>query len=336
MGLLERGMRMARGRFLAIALAAAGVFLLPPGLPAQDRYPARPIRLVVASAAGGVHDVVGRLWANRLKAALGTIVIDNRGGAGGTLGVGEVARAQADGYTLLLGSNSTHILHPLIAKQPIYDAIRDFEVASIFAVTASSVAVHPAAPAQTLQELIAHAKANPGRLSYAHAGVGSVSHVASEMFKQLAGGLDIFPVPYKGMGPAQADVISGTVSLFVPNITGQVIELHRTGRIRILAVNAPVRHPALPDIPTAVDSGVPGMIAQSFFGVFGPAGAPKAIIARLNEATQAALADKDFAATLSNAGFEPMHGLGPERAKSFIKDEYARWAAVVKAAGIRE
>ena len=212
MGLIERGMRMARGRFLAIALAAAGVFLLPPGLPAQDRYPARPIRLVVASAAGGVHDVIGRLWANKLKAALGTIVIDNRGGAGGTIGVGEVARAQPDGYTLLLGSNSTHILHPLIARQPIYDAIRDFEVASIFAVTASSVAVHPAAPARTLEELIAHAKANPGKLSYAHAGVGSVSHVASEMFKQLAGGLDIFPVPYKGMGPAQADVISGNVA----------------------------------------------------------------------------------------------------------------------------
>ncbi|MET0924580.1 MAG: tripartite tricarboxylate transporter substrate binding protein [Xanthobacteraceae bacterium] len=327
---------MARRRFLAIALAAAGVFLLPPGLLAQDRYPARPIRLVVASAPGGVHDVIGRLWANRLKAALGTIVIDNRGGAGGTLGVGEVARAQPDGYTLLLGSNSTHILHPLIAKQPIYDAIRDFEVASIFAVTASSVAVHPAAPAQTLQELIAHAKANPGKLSYAYAGVGSVSHVASEMFKQLAGGLDIFPVPYKGMGPAQADVISGNVSVFLPNITGQVIELHRTGKIRILAVNAPARHPALAEIPTAVEAGVAGMIVQNFFGVFGPAGTPKAIIDRLSDATQAALDDKDFGATLSRAGFEAMNGFDPDKAKTFIRDEYVRWEAVVKAAGIKE
>src|SRR5262245_35822591 len=185
---------------VALATAALAVVAMPLSTLAQEIYPSRPIRLVVSSAAGGVHDVIGRLWANKLKAALGTIVIDNRGGAGGTLGVGEVARAQADGYTLLLGSNSTHILHPLIARQPIYDAIRDFEVASIFAVTASSVAVHPAAPARTLTELIAHAKANPGKLSYAHAGVGSVSHVASEMFKQLAGGLDIFPVPYKGMG----------------------------------------------------------------------------------------------------------------------------------------
>ena len=283
-----------------------------------------------------MHDVIGRLWANKLKTALGTIVIDNRGGAGGTLGVGEVARAQPDGYTLLLGSNSTHILHPLIAKQPVYDAIKDFEVAAIFAITANSVAVHPAAPARTLKELIAHAKANPGKLNYAHAGVGSISHVASEMFKQLAGGLDIHPVPYKGMGPAQADVISGTVTMFLPNITGQVIELHRTGRIRIVAVNAPARHPALPDIPTAVDSGVAGMIAQSFFGIFGPAGTPKAIIERLNEATQAALADKDFSATLSAAGFEPMSGFSPEKAKAFVKDEYVRWDAVVKAAGIKD
>ena len=204
-------------RVLALsATVAVIVTAMAPAAFAQETYPSRPIRLIVSSAAGGVHDVIGRLWANKLKATLGTIVIDNRGGAGGTLGVGEVARAQADGYTLLLGSNSTHILHPLVAKHPVYDAIKDFEVAAIFAVTANSVAVHPAAPARTLAELIAYAKANPGKLNYAHAGVGSISHVASEMFKQLAGGLDIQPVPYKGMGPAQADVISGTVSMFVP------------------------------------------------------------------------------------------------------------------------
>ncbi len=328
---------MHRIAVLALTLVTAATLAVPAILTAafaQERYPNRPIRLVVSSSAGGVHDVIGRLWANKLKRALGTIVIDNRGGAGGTLGVGEVARAQPDGYTLLLGSNSTHILHPLIAKQPVFDSIRDFEVVSIFAVTAPSIAVYPAAPARTLQELIAYAKANPGKLNYAHAGVGSISHVASEMFKQLAGGLDIFPVPYKGMGPAQADVISGNVVMFLPNITGQVIELHRTGRIRILAVGAPARHPALPEIPTAVESGVAGMIAQNFFGIFGPAGMPKPIVGRLNETTQAALADKDFGETLSAAGFEPLPGLSAEQAKAFIKDEYVRWQAVVRAAGL--
>jgi tripartite-type tricarboxylate transporter receptor subunit TctC len=303
---------------------------------AAQTYPSRPIRLVVASAAGGVHDVIGRLWANKLKATLGTIAIDNRGGAGGTLGVGEVARAQPDGYTLLLGSNSTHILHPLIAKQPVYDAIKDFEVASIFAVTVPAIAVHPAAPARTLEELITYAKANPGKLSYAHAGVGSISHVASEMFKQLAGGLDIFPVPYKGMGPAQADVISGQVAMFLPNITSQVVELHRTGRIRILAIGAPARHPVLPEIPTAIDGGVAGMVVQNFFGIFGPAGTPRTIIEQLNDATQAALDDKGFADTLSAAGFDPMPGLSPDKAKAFLRAEYLRWQAIVKAAGIKE
>jgi tripartite-type tricarboxylate transporter receptor subunit TctC len=324
-----------RSRFsVAFVTVAVAVATMAPVAFAQDGYPNRPIRLVVSSAAGGVHDVIGRLWANRLKSTLGTIVIDNRGGAGGTLGVGEVARAQPDGYTLLLGSNSTHILHPLVAKHAAYDSIRDFEVVSIFAVTAPSIAAYPAAPARTLQELIAYAKANPGKLNYAHAGVGSISHVASEMFKQLAGGLDIFPVPYKGMGPAQADVISGQVAMFLPNITGQVIELHRTGRIRILAVGSPVRHPALPEIATAVESGVADMIVQNFFGIFGPTGMPKPIVDRLNETTQAALSDKDFSKTLSAAGFEPMPGLTPEQAKAFIKDEYVRWQAVVRAAGL--
>ena len=183
---------MQRHSLLAFVLATAtlAVAAMSPSALAQERYPARPIRLVVSSAAGGVHDVIGRLWANRLKATLGTIVIDNRGGAGGVLGVGEVARAQPDGYTLLLGSNSTHILHPLIAKQALFDSIKDFEVVTIFAVTSPAIAVHPATPARTLVDLIAYAKANPGKLNYAHAGVGSISHVASEMLKQLAGGLE--------------------------------------------------------------------------------------------------------------------------------------------------
>ena len=240
-----------------VAVRAAG---------AQETYPARPIRLVVASSAGGVHDVIGRLWADKVKSALGSIIIDNRGGAGGSIGVSEVARAAPDGHTLLLGSNSTHILHPMVAKWPGYDPIRDFAAACIFATTWSAIAVHPAAPARTLQELIDYARANPGRLAYAHGGTGGTSHVAGEMFKQRAGNLDIVPVPYKGTGPAQADVISGSVPMFVANITGQVVELNRTGRIRILAVNALTRHHALPDVPTAIEAGVPDMVSQNFFG----------------------------------------------------------------------
>jgi tripartite-type tricarboxylate transporter receptor subunit TctC len=302
---------------------------------AQEAYPARPIRLVVASSAGGVHDVIGRLWADKVKSALGSIIIDNRGGAGGSIGVSEVARAAPDGHTLLLGSNSTHILHPMVAKWPGYDPIRDFAAACIFATTWSAIAVHPAAPARSLRELIDYARASPGKLAYAHGGTGGTSHVAGEMFKQRAGNLDIIPVPYKGTGPAQADVISGTVPMFVASITSQVLELNRTGRIRILAVNAETRHHALPDVPTAIEAGVPDMVSQNFFGVFAPARTSATIVERLNALTQEALADREFARRLSEAGFEPVADLGTGKAQDFVKAEYARWEPIVKASGAR-
>ena len=145
------------------------------------------------------------------------------------------------------------------------------------------------------------------------------------MFKQLAGGLDILPVPYKGMGPAQMDVVNGTVSMFVPNITGAVIGLHAGGKIRIVAVNAPARHPGMPDIPTAIEAGLPGMITQNFFGIFAPAGTPKAVLERVNEATQQALADKEFRERLAKAAFDPVPGLGPEKSRAYVTDEFARW-----------
>jgi tripartite-type tricarboxylate transporter receptor subunit TctC len=264
------------------------------------------------------------------------MVTDNRGGGGGIIGVVEAARGAPDGYTLLLGSNSTHILIPLIAKQPGFDPIKDFELATVFSITATAIAVHPASPYRTLKDLIDAAKANPGKLSFAHAGVGAISHVAGEMFKQLAGGLDILPVPYKGMGPAQMDVVNGTVSMFVPNITGAVIGLHAGGKIRILAVNAPVRHAGMPDVPTAIEAGLPGMITQNFFGIYAPAGTPKAMLDRVNQATQQALADKDFQQRLSNAAFDPVPGLGPDKSRAYAADEFARWRKVVEAAKIRE
>jgi tripartite-type tricarboxylate transporter receptor subunit TctC len=321
-----------RGLFLLAALAAGWQWIASA---AAQPYPSRPIRLVVASSAGGVHDVIGRLWADKLKTSLGAIVIDNRGGAGGSIGVAEVVRAQPDGYTLLLGSNGTHILHPLVSRQPAYDAVNDFEVISVFATTSTAVAVHPSAPAPTLRDLVDYAKAHPGKLSYAHGGVGGPSHTAAEMFKRLAGELDIVPIPYKGMGPAQADVIAGTVPMFVPNITGQVIELHRSGRIRILSVNAPARHEALPDIPTAIEAGVAGMVSQNFFGIFAPAGTPKPIVAQIDRLTQAALAEKEFHKRLGDAGFEPMPGTGGDAAKAYIKSEYARWKPIIDASGAK-
>jgi tripartite-type tricarboxylate transporter receptor subunit TctC len=227
------------------------------------------------------------------------------------------------------------VLIPLIARQAGFDPLKDFELATVFAITSTAIAVHPGTPYRSLKELVAAAKASPGKLSYAHAGPGSISNVASELFKQLAGGLTILPVPYKGMGPAQMDVVGGTVSMFVPNITGAVIGLHNGGKIRILAVNAPTRHPGLPDIPTATEAGLPGMITQNFFGIFAPAGAPKSALARVAELTQAALKDQDFRQRLSKAAFEPLTGYGPDKSRAYLADEIVRWRKVVDAAGIR-
>lgn len=325
-------------------LLAASVIVTLAGIarPAAAQSPALPatIKLIVPSSAGGVHDVIGRLWAERMKSALGTLVIDNRGGAGGVIGVVEAARAAPDGATLLLGSNSTHILTPLIWQQSGktlgFDPLRDFEVITVFAGTATAIAVTPALPAKSLAELIALAKTRPDTLTYAHGGIGAISHVAGEMFKQLAGGLVVRPVPYRGMGPAQADVINGTISMFVPNITGQVVELHQTGKIRLLSVNSSARHVSLPDIPTAAEAGLPGMITQNFFAIFAPASMAKPLVERINAASRQALAEKQFQERLALSAFDAVQGLDAAQSAAYLRDEYVRWEAIIKAAGIRE
>lgn len=327
-------MKHPRRHFLRLLSGAVALPAVARMARAQT-YPSRPIRLIVASAPGGVHDVAARLWADGLKTSLGTIVVDNRGGGGGTIGLVEAARSPADGYTLFLGSNSTNILVPLISKRPGVDPNKDFDPITVFSITSTAIAVHPGSPIRSLKDLIDAAKANPGKLSFAHAGVGAISHVAGEMFKQLAGGLSILPVPYRGMGPAQMDVVNGTVTMFVPNITGPVIALHNGGKIRILSVNAPRRHAGLPDIPTAAEAGLPGMITQNFFGIFAPAGTPRAVLDQVSEFTQLALADKDFQQRLAEAAFDPVPGLGPERSRAYVAEEFARWQKVVEAAGIK-
>ncbi len=303
---------------------------------AQDRT----IKLIVPSSAGGVHDVIGRLWADGLKPALGTIVIDNRGGGGGSIGVGEAQRATADGATLLLGSNSSQILQPLIfkasGKSLAYDPLDGFDIVSVFAVTSTAIAVNPSLPVNSLSELIALLRANPDKHNYAHGGVGTVSNVTAEMFKQLAGNLQVRAVSDRGMGPAQVDVINGTIAMFAPNITGQVVELHGTGRIRVLSVNASTPHASFPGIPTSEAAGLPGMIAQSVFAILAPPSSPRAVIAQINAATRAAVSDKAFQARLGASGFEPLMGLDPDQSRAYMKKEHVRWEAIVKAANIKE
>jgi tripartite-type tricarboxylate transporter receptor subunit TctC len=302
---------------------------------AQGQYPERPIKLMVAFSAGGVNDVVARQWAERVKTLLGTVYVENQGGGTGTIATGEAARAPGDGYTILLGSTSTMVLNPMTMSKVPYDPARDFVPIAIIAVSTTSIVVHPSVPATTLAELIAYAKAQSGKLSYGSAGSGTMSNLSGELFKQLTGLNDLVHIPYKGAGPGISDLVSGHIPMMTPNVTGQLLEFHRTGKIRILAVNAAQRLAAAPEIPTAIEQGVPGMIGLLFLGLFAPAATPRPIVDRIAEATRAAMADVEFQKVLIASGLEAIPDSNSDKAKQFIDEEIARWGPVVKAAGFK-
>ena len=298
-------------------------------------YPDRAIRLVVPFSPGGATDVVGRLWAEKMKPVLGIVVTENRGGGGGVTGAAEVARAQPDGYTFLFGNTSTQVLIPAVMHNPPYDPLKDFVGIYILCNTPTSIAVHASVPARNLAELIAYAKANPGKLSYGSAGAGTLTNLAGELFKQLIGAPDIVHIPYKGAAPGVADLASGHIPMMTPNVGAPLIEFHRAGKVRILAVNAAKRIKAAPDIPTAVEAGLPGMIAGNLNGLFAPAGVAEAIIERLAQATRQTMADADVQRILVASGFEPITDSGPEATRQFIAEELARWTPVMKATGLK-
>jgi tripartite-type tricarboxylate transporter receptor subunit TctC len=313
-----------------LGLLAASIALAVTAV-AQERYPARPIRLVIPSVPAGVHDVIGRVWAEKVKPQLGIVVIDNRGGGGGLIGANDVAHAQPDGYSILLGSTTTHVLLTPAMANPPYDPVRDFSAVAVFAASSTSVVINASVPARTLAELISYAKANPGKLSYGSAGNGSITNLAGELFKLRAGGLDIVHVPYKGIGQGVSDLIGGQIPMLSANATAQILDLHRAGKIRILAVNARTRVESAPDIPTAIEAGLPDMVAQTTFGVFAPAGTPRPILQRINAVTQDAMADPQFQNELLRLGFEPVLDVGPDKAAGVFQEELARWTPILKA-----
>ena len=313
-----------------LGLLAASIALAVTAV-AQERYPARPIRLVIPSVPAGVHDVIGRVWAEKVKPQLGIVVIDNRGGGGGLIGANDVAHAQPDGYSILLGSTTTHVLLTPAMANPPYDPVRDFSAVAVFAASSTSVVINASVPARTLAELISYAKANPGKLSYGSAGNGSITNLAGELFKLRAGGLDIVHVPYKGIGQGVSDLIGGQIPMLSANATAQILDLHRAGKIRILAVNARTRVESAPDIPTAIEAGLPDMVAQTTFGVFAPAGTPRPILQRINAVSQDAMADPQFQNELLRLGFEPVLDVGPDKAAGVFQEELARWTPILKA-----
>lgn len=319
----------------SLVIASAVTLGLPPvPTQAQSNYPNRPIRLVVPYAPGGNTDISSRALAAKLIPLLGQqIIIDNRAGAGGTIGSTEVARANPDGYTLLVGTSGSHVISSLTRKNPSYDPVKDFAPIAVFGIVPTGIAVHPIV-ANSLRKLIERVKANPGKYSYGHSGSGGITNLSGELFKQQAGGLDIVPIPYKGGGPSVRDLIAGQIPIAVVTFS-TVLPFYRSGRLRILAVFSDKRSKQAPDIPTAVELGVPGMVAYTFTVFLAPAGTPKPIIDRLSQATRKSMADEAFQKVLERAGVEPVTDSNPEKAAQFVKDEIAKWGAVVKATGTK-
>src|SRR6478672_6032885 len=277
-------MKLSRRKFLYWTAGVAAVPAVARIARAQN-YPARPIRLVIPFPPGGAYDLVGRPLADKLKPLLGTVVIENIGGGGASLG--------------------------------------------------AVVAVHPSVPVGTLKELIAYAKANPGKLSYGHAGVGSIQHLTGELLKSLADTPDIVQVPYRGTGPAIADLVSGQVPMGIVGVTGAMLEFHRTGKTRIVAITNPTRLNVAPELPTAAEQGLPGLTVTGTIGLLAPAGTPNSIAERIALATRAAVADPAYQQVLADAGIEPTLDSTPDKFRGSLAADIALWTPVVKALGLK-
>jgi len=327
-------MRLPRRRFLHLAAGAAALSAVS-RISRGQAFPTRPIRLVIPFPPGGAFDAVGRPWAEKMKPLLGTVVVENIGGGGASIGAAAVARAQPDGYTLLLGGTLPHVNEALLKSRPLYDPVKDLDPIAGIAANVLCIAVHPSVPVRTLEELIVYAKANPGKLSYGHAGVGSIQHLTGELFKSLAGTPGIVDVPYRGTGPLVTDLIGGQVPMGTPGVTGQVLEFHRTGKLRILAVTSPTRLIAAPELPTAAELGFPGMTVRGSIGLLAPAGTPIRIIEQIAQATRTAVAEPAFQRMLVDAGIEPTLDSDPERFRRSLAADVALWTPVVKALGIK-
>jgi tripartite-type tricarboxylate transporter receptor subunit TctC len=311
---------------------AAGAAALPTVSGWAQAYPDHAVRVIVPWPPGGNADVTIRPVLNRMAQLLGQpVVVENRAGATGNVGTALAARATPDGYTLLQLSSST-VLNTALTPEKSYDLQRDFEPIGLVAATPMVLEVHPSVPAKTLSELIAYAKANPGKLSYASGGVGTTAHLLTELLK-LRAGLDITHIPYQGGAPAVADLMGGHVNLYF-DVLPTAIPASRDGRVRVLGIAAAKRSPKLPDVPTFAEAGLADMVASVWVALLAPRGTPAAIVARLNDATHRALADATVRQQLDTIGAEPTPGT-PEQLSALIRSEDEKWGEVVRRARIK-
>jgi tripartite-type tricarboxylate transporter receptor subunit TctC len=326
-------MKLGRREFLHLAGGAAAV--ASGARVAAAAYPERPIRLVLPFPPGGVFDIVGRPWADKVKVSLGSVFVDNQPGAGGSLAAQVVAHAAPDGYTIFLGASSIHLAEMILREHPLLDPMKDLTPVSMVAITCFAIVVNPNVPVHSLGELIAYVKANPGKMTYGSAGTGTMNHLSGELLKSLADITDLPHVPYRGAGPGMADAMGGQIPIFIAAMTSQVLEFHRTGKLRLLAITNPERIPVAPDIPTAVESGVPGLVSQQVLAIFAPAGTPKPAIAQIDDANHRALADAAYRQSLVDAAVSPVPEWTTENFYRFMESDIARWSPLVKKIGVR-
>lgn len=316
---------------LAGATLACSVGLHPTR--AQGRYPDRTIRVIVPRTEGGALDVIGRAWGETVRQMLGTAIVENMGGGGGKIATSAAIRSPADGYTLFVGSTSEIILNPLLSSLD-YDPMKDFEPISILVKAPMIVCMNPEIPVHNLKDLLAYGKANPDKINYGTPGVGNIGHVSGEMMKQQLGLPDAVHVPYKGAQLALTDLMGGRLTYVIPSLSGSAIELHRSGKIRIIAVMSNERIPAASELPTAVEQGYPGLVTELFIGMFAPAGTPPVILEQLEKVSQQAMQDKKMQGILEKAGYR-VADLSRASAVKVVQEEQKKWAPVIKAAGIK-
>jgi tripartite-type tricarboxylate transporter receptor subunit TctC len=317
---------------VSYALGCVAIALSLGHAAAQDAYPSKPIKLIVPLAAGGGIDFTARTTAQKLSDVLGQqVVVENQGGAGGTLGVNAVARAAPDGYTLLYHS-VTGVVSSVVGKDLPYDWLRDLAPVSLVTRFAPVLIINPSLPAKDLKEFIALAKANPGKFSYGSSGAGTAIHLASDLFTSTAG-VDIVHVPYRGGGPSINDLVAGQVQMTFEG-AGVLIPLIHTGKLKALATTSPNRIAELPDVPTMAESGFPGFVSRSWTGLLAPARTPRDIIDKLNTQINEGLKSQELRAALAKLSNEPLGGT-PQAFTDVIKGDIAKWGPVVKALGLQ-
>src|SRR5262245_8202229 len=324
-------MKLSRRRLLHLAVGV--VALACGGANAEDRYPSKPVRIVVSFSAGGPTDTVARVMGAKMAELLGQqFVVENKVGAGGNIGADAVAKAPPDGYTLLMATVSTHAINPGLYRNMPYDPVRDFAPVAQIGVTPTLLGVHPSLSATDVKSLVALVKENPGKFTYGSSGLGSILHLCGEQFKALAGGINIVHVPYRGSAPMMSDLVGGQISMAF-DATPTALPQAQSGAIRAIGAGMAARMRAMPGLPTLQEQGLKGFECYTWNAISGPAGTPQPVLDRLSNAVNKALADGAVLNRLQEVGIDPTPGSTPEKAAAFINAELAKWAPIIRASG---